>query len=341
MNTMDQNTTPSSEEKNTSPVEQVTSTSTENGQKNSSSKKMKRIIGIIIALIIILPIFAFLIGVYTLNWKGDVVDSVMRVVPLPAASVNGAWVSYAEWREGVATVNHFYAQKEELGLGASIPDLTQEEIESNELDRLIERHLLEELAAQFEVTVSNEEIEAEYTNSILPQATDEAEVIKTVDTLYGWSLDEFKQEIVREVVLRAKLQEAMNQDETLNASAKQTIDEAKSELDGGGAFADVASKYSEDSSAQNGGDLDWIKKGETVPEFENVAFATAVGAVSAVFTSPYGYHILTVLEAEEDRVHVAHVLTKFVTIDEEIVSRKDAANIRRFVAPEVVTQNAE
>lgn len=334
MNNMEQHTNPTQAETTPEEKEVMTPSSPVEG-KTSSSKKMKRMIAILIALIIILPIITFLVGVYKFQWQGKFVDSVMNVVPLPAASVNGQWVNYAEWREGVATVNHFYAQKEELGLGSSLPDLTSAQIESNELDRLIEKQLLEDLAAQYQITASAEEIEAEYTSSILPQATDEAEVIKTVETLYGWSLDEFKQEIVREVVLRGKLQQAMNADATLNATAKEKIEEAKAALAAGTAFSDVAIQFSEDGSAQDGGDLDWIEKGQTVPEFETVAYATAVGATSEIFTSPYGYHILTVLESDEERVHVAHILTKFVSIDEQITSLKDTAKIKRFVAVEV------
>lgn len=328
---MEQPTTP---ETKTNPEAATPITPAPSTELKGSSKKMKRMIAVIIALIIVLPIITFLIGVYKLQWQGKFVDSVMNVIPLPAASVNGQWVNYAEWREGVATVNHFYAQKEELGLGSSLPDLSSEQIESNELDRLIEKQLLEDLAAQYQITVTAEEIETEYTSSILPQATDEAEVIKTVETLYGWSLDEFKQEIVREVVLRGKLQQAMNADATINAVAKEKIEEAKAALAAGEAFSDVALQFSEDGSAQDGGDLDWIEKGQTVPEFETVAYSTAVGATSEIFTSPYGYHILTVLESdsETEKVHVAHILTKFVSIDEQITSLKDSAKIQRFVA---------
>lgn len=303
----------------------------ESKRKPTASKKMKLVMGVIIALIIILPITVFLLGVYKYNWQGKFVDGVMRVVPLPAASVNGQWVSYSDWQAGVATVNHLYAQKDELGLNSSLPSLTQEDIASNELERLIEQRVLENLATEYQITVSSDEIEEEYTASILPQATDEADVINTVETLYGWTLDEFKQEIVREVVLRGKLQDAMNADETLNAKAKQKITEVKAKLDAGEVFSDVATTYSEDGSAQNGGDLSWIEKGQTVPEFEQVAFATAIGATSDIFTSPFGYHILTVVEAEAERVHVAHILVKFISIDEQVVSLKNSADIKRFV----------
>lgn len=296
-------------------------------------KLIKRLIALIVGLLIIIPIVIFLLSMYVFNIRAATIDSVTKVIPLPVAMVNGHWLNYAEWREGVATVNHFYSQKDQLGLSGSLPDLTPAQIESNELARLIEKELLNELATTYNVSVSQDEINAEYQDTILPQASSEEEIAKTIDTMYGWTVDQFKQQVVSEVVLRRKLQTAMNADTTINAAAKTKIDSAKAELVGGAAFADVAKKYSDDGSAQSGGDLGFISKGQTVPEFEGVAFATAQGAVSDIFSSVYGYHILTVLEtgSEKDKVKVAHILAKFVSIDEELVTLKSAAKIQKLV----------
>lgn len=61
-------------------------------------------------------------------------------------------------------------------------------------------------------------------------------------------------------------------------------------------FADVASEYSDDSSATSGGDLGFATKSTSqyVEEFANVAFALNNGEVSEVVESRYGYHIITV-----------------------------------------------
>lgn len=295
--------------------------------------KTKTIVAVIVLVIIVAPITTFLLGVYKFHWQGNTVDKVMAATHLPIASVNGHWIGYTEWRKGVDATNHFYSKKDELQLQTSIPALTPEQIQANELARLIEKELLQELADQYTIQVTQDDIDSEYTATILPQAAGgEEEIQKTIDTLYGWTLDQFKAEVVKEVVLRQKLQTAMNSDVTLNATAKQKIEAAKAELDAGKDFADIAKQYSEDSSAKDGGDLSWIEKGQTVPEFETTAFATAVGSISDIFTSQYGYHILKVLEKDDTRVHVAHILTKFVNIDDQVATLKAAAKISKFIS---------
>lgn len=297
----------------------------------SGNSKIKKWIGVLVGLIFVIPIIALIISLYVFQVNNQITQKITQVFPFPVASVNGKWISYADWQTGVATVQHFYNQSSDLGLGASLGALTDEQIESQELDRLVEKELLNQLADQYGIVVSNQEINEEYTTTILPQATSEQEVVGTIEKLYGWSLEEFKEEVVREVVLRSKLQAAMNGDETLNSLAKTSIDQAQADLNQGVDFAETARKYSQDGSAAEGGDLSWIKKGQTVPEFEAVAFSTENGGVSSMFTTTYGYHILKVLEKEDERVHVAHILTKFVTIDEQIATLKASASVKKFL----------
>jgi len=60
-------------------------------------------------------------------------------------------------------------------------------------------------------------------------------------------------------------------------------------------FASLARTYSDDpGSARNGGDLGWVSPGEMVPSFENMMKTSALQAVSPVFESPFGWHILQV-----------------------------------------------
>ena len=66
---------------------------------------------------------------------------------------------------------------------------------------------------------------------------------------------------------------------------------------GGTNFADVARKFSEDpGSKEQGGDLGFFARGRMMPEFETAAFALATNQVSAVITTPYGYHIIKATE---------------------------------------------
>jgi peptidyl-prolyl cis-trans isomerase SurA len=77
---------------------------------------------------------------------------------------------------------------------------------------------------------------------------------------------------------------------------KQKMDSIKERLDNGTKFEDMARQYSEDGSANNGGDLGWVNPGDTVPQFEKAMNELAPGEISAPVRSPFGWHIIQVIE---------------------------------------------
>lgn len=70
----------------------------------------------------------------------------------------------------------------------------------------------------------------------------------------------------------------------------------KERLDNKADFAELARARSEDSSATRGGDLGWLNPGDTVPEFEQAMNALKPGEISAPVRSPFGWHLVEVLE---------------------------------------------
>lgn len=68
----------------------------------------------------------------------------------------------------------------------------------------------------------------------------------------------------------------------------------------GARFADLARANSDDvGSAARGGELGWLSPGETVPAFEETMNRLAVGQISTPIQSPFGWHIIEVLERRE------------------------------------------
>lgn len=74
--------------------------------------------------------------------------------------------------------------------------------------------------------------------------------------------------------------------------SKAEADKVAAELKAGAKFADVAKKYSKDSSSTEGGDLGWFKKGDVVPEFGEAAFKLKPGGVSAPVQTQFGWHVI-------------------------------------------------
>lgn len=78
--------------------------------------------------------------------------------------------------------------------------------------------------------------------------------------------------------------------------ARSRLRTLKERLDNKADFAELARVHSEDASASRGGDLGWISPGDTVPEFERAMDALKPGEISDPVQSPFGWHIIQVLE---------------------------------------------
>jgi len=77
------------------------------------------------------------------------------------------------------------------------------------------------------------------------------------------------------------------------------------QLKAGADFAELAKKNSQDpGSAQKGGDLGWVSRGQMVKPFEDAVFTLQPKQISDVVTTEYGFHIVEVLEKQ-----AAHVQT--------------------------------
>ena len=85
------------------------------------------------------------------------------------------------------------------------------------------------------------------------------------------------------------------------ADAKRKLTELKERLDNKAAkFEELARLFSTDAAAAKGGDLGWLYPGDSVPEFETAMNALKPGEVSDVVETPFGYHLIEVLERKSD-----------------------------------------
>ncbi|MCK4223890.1 MAG: peptidylprolyl isomerase [candidate division Zixibacteria bacterium] len=91
-------------------------------------------------------------------------------------------------------------------------------------------------------------------------------------------------------------------------------------------FSHLASLYSDDPSAKEGGDLGFFKKGDMIPKFEEVAFALKPGEISKVVETEFGYHIIKVEEKRDDLVHARHILILVRPSGEDSLRAKELAD---------------
>ncbi len=113
------------------------------------------------------------------------------------------------------------------------------------------------------------------------------------------------------------------EDEKAVEEARAKAEGVLKEVKAGGDFAQLAEKYSDDpGSAKSGGELGWIGRGRTVPEFEKAAFSMSKGQTSDLVKSSYGFHIIRVEDKQE--AHLKTLAEVKGEIEEKVKQQKTA-----------------
>lgn len=107
------------------------------------------------------------------------------------------------------------------------------------------------------------------------------------------SLPPLRQTHARHILI--KVNEAMSEAEALHKTQG-----LRERIANGASFAELAKLQSNDLSAAKGGDLGWLNQGDTVPEFEKAMDALKLHELSQPVKSPFGYHLIEVLERRVD-----------------------------------------
>ena len=104
-----------------------------------------------------------------------------------------------------------------------------------------------------------------------------------------------------------------------DAAAKAKAEDLLKQIKGGGNFAELASKNSDDPGSKvQGGELNWLDRGKTVPEFDKAAFSLAPGQTSDVIKTQFGYHILQVEDKKTAHLRsIAEVKPEIVPVLEQ------------------------
>ncbi len=117
------------------------------------------------------------------------------------------------------------------------------------------------------------------------------------------------------------------------AFAYQTLQEIREQLMNGKDFASMALLYSQDpGSSRNGGDLGYFGRNEMMPEFEATAFKLKPDSISRIIETPFGYHIIKLIDRKGERVRARHILIKPQTVNDDVrTARYFCDSIRQLV----------
>ncbi len=260
------------------------------------------------------------------------------VKPVPAqlpeviARVNGDVIPRNEFERALANL--------EAQAGGPVPPERRDVIYRQVLDQLVAFRLLTQESAARKVAVPNTEIDARvgqirgqfpneqaYTAALAQRGMTpdklredirrqiaamklvETTVVPTVnvgepeiEAFYKQNPDKFQEpEAVHaaHILIRAPQGADAAARQKARAEAQGVLASAKKK---GADFAALAKQHSQDQgSAVNGGDLGFVPRGQTAPEFEQAAFALKPGELSGVVESPFGFHVIKAFEHRAGR----------------------------------------
>ncbi len=174
----------------------------------------------------------------------------------------------------------------------------------------------------------NERVTVEYL-FISPDRFNNAEITVSEDEIkkrYQEKKDTFKEPEKRKIEYVIFPTQATAQDSAfIEEEALDVLERARNGED----FAELAKTYSADNTAENGGDLNYFKRGAMVKPFEDAAFSAKVGEVVGPVHTQFGIHIIKVTDRKkengEEMVRASHILFKYEPSATTISSAREGA----------------
>ncbi len=250
------------------------------------------------------------------------------------ATVNGVTITQDDFDKEMARVRSQFARS-----GRSLKESQLPDIKNRVLETLVNRELLYQESQNKGVKVEDAEVnqqvdilkkrfpkEDEFKAALLEMKISEAELKSQIRK--GMAIQQF---VDKDLVQDVKVSETevkdfyinnpnmFKQSEQVKAShilikvdtqadksakdqANKKIKEIQKKLEDGGDFAALAKEYSEGPSNVDGGDLGYFERGRMVKPFEDAAFKLKPGEVSDMVETPFGYHLIKVVDKKPESV---------------------------------------
>ncbi len=263
----------------------------------------------ILLIIVIVFVVSIFYGLGQYRSSGNRSQNVGNII----AEVNGEGISYQQWQNAFLS---FISRYDNQTL-SSINDETLAFLKNSITEQLINTTLLYQYAEDQKINVSANELNDEI-EQIKNSFNSEAEFNEALKRS-NLTLNQLKDSLTEQLMINKAITREYEKINITEEEITQYYEENKTyffqpekrkishilvenredaELflkqlkDGLVQFDKLAQEKSIDPSAEKGGDLGYITRGQMVPEFEEAAFSLEIGEISDIVETEYGYHII-------------------------------------------------
>ncbi|NWF71132.1 MAG: peptidylprolyl isomerase [Chloroflexi bacterium] len=259
--------------------------------------------------------------------SGAVLPMNAQGVPL-VARVNGAEITLPQLERALA-------RTQQEGYSGDVDLLRR-----NLLETLIDQTLIEQAAAQMNISVSAADLEAEYQANVQVAGSEQA--LRDWMAINQYTEAEYRDSL-RVSLLTTRVRDAVTQEVAASVAqvharhilvaSEEEANQILAELQAGADFAILATRSLDVTTRDSGGDLGWFARGDLMePALADVAFALQVGEIAGPVATRLGYHIIQVLEIGERSAAPEDLPTLAQTRFESwLAEQRAAASIERFL----------
>ena len=286
-------------------------------------------------------------------------EPVPEELPAVVARVNTHTITSDELERAVRSA--------EIQAGQALPPQFRDQVYRSVLDRLVSFHLLLQESETLSISADDAAIDARI--DMIRSGFPSDDAFETQLGSWETTLDALREETRRDLVVERVLESEVlpgidvdveaarefyelhsaqftegggvrarhillglspNATDEEKSEARDRAERLRREAEGGTDFAELARTHSEDpGSAANGGDLGLVVRGQTVPSFEAALFALEPGELSEVVETPFGVHVILMVEREAERT--APFAEAGVQIREFLIEQEQQARVATFI----------
>jgi parvulin-like peptidyl-prolyl isomerase len=336
-NIMNENQIDGGENEITSQTPEDESRREEKTEVNTGEKKW--IWWILLSFLGLLVVLA--VAVYFFNWRNRYSDYFLKVIPYPAVMIGNANViTFSDVDKNLASIRSFYENQDFSQVGLRVDFNSSDGAkrlkikERNLLSKMIEDRLIEVMAKKKGINVTQKELD-QLLQSQIDQGADKDQISKELKLLYGWSMNDFKERMIKPDLYRERLTEYIKNNDSAVKEQKNLSLEASEKLKKGGIFSEVAKEYSYGENAANGGELGWFKTDDLMQPIAERISKMEKGDTSDVIETDLGFHIIRLDDKKiEDGTQIYQVSQIFIptlTIGDWLAKNARDIHVRMLV----------